>query len=85
MEARVRLIVNVPFQADVESSPEIRLNEDGELIDRDLHETTHVRISDQRIAAAKHAETELIDKLRAMLPQGALIEAVVEEVHEVVA
>jgi len=83
MEARVRLIVNVPFQVDVESSPEIRLNDDGELIDREAHETTHERIADQRIAAAKHAESELVDQLRAMLPQGALVEALIEEVREV--
>lgn len=67
--ARVRFVVDVPFSVDL-----IDLEDDG---------ANASQVSDSRIAAAQHAETALVEKVKAVLAKhGEVLETLVEEVHE---
>jgi hypothetical protein len=70
-EADIRLVVRVPFRADVDELSNPR--------DPDAA----ARVDEQRVNAAKHAETELLDRVRQALDgHGEVIAEVVEEVRE---
>lgn len=81
MVARVRLVVDVPFDADVDDAPPIVLEQQPSgrpgLANREEYEKAHVDIGSQRIDAAIKAE-----KLKMTVSPGKIIEQLVEEVRE---
>lgn len=81
--ARIRLIVDVPFQFDVDDTPPVEL-EPGptgtqRLKDREAYEKAHDRIEEQRMEVAKHAE-EIARSLK--VKEGQIVDALVEGVEE---
>lgn len=83
--ARVRLVVDVPFQFDVDDSPAIELEpsprREGALTlrDRQSYEEAHNRIQEQRVAVAKHAE-KLAHSIS--VKEGQIVEVIVEGVEQ---
>lgn len=83
--AKIRLVVNVPFQFDVDDAPAIELEpsprREGALTlkDKERYETIHRNIEQQRELVAKHAE-EIARSLN--VAEGQIVGVLVEEVVE---
>lgn len=69
-EADIRLVVRVEFDADVDELTDPR------------DEQAAAKVAEQRIAAANHAESELVDAVKAALKHGEVVSELVEEVRE---
>lgn len=85
MNAQVMLRVNVPFEYEIEELLITTEIIDGRerIRDHKAYEQQLATVESQRIKAAMHAESNLVDHLTHALPRGvSLVEAVIEEVSE---
>lgn len=91
MVARVRVTIDVPFDADVDElvvetgvrpSPLTGDDRHG-LLDADAHERNAARVEKQRRNAARHADKEIAAAARKLTAGlGDVVEVVVEEVRD---
>lgn len=86
MKGQIMLRLEVPFEYEIDTL-EVKIHRVDNrevLVDPQAHEQLADTISEQRINAAKYAESEVVSQLKSLLPNSiTVLETVVEEVGEV--
>jgi hypothetical protein len=86
MKGQIMLRLEVPFEYEIDTL-EVkthRVDSREVLVDPQAHEKLSDVVEEQRINASKYAESELVEALKASLPDDIkVLETVVEEVSEV--